>query len=51
MSQSTDKEARECVRCGSSNTYYRVSDGDIGCNDCAGIMPVQDEDEEHGGDR
>lgn len=35
-----DKEAPPCSHCGSPSTYIRCSDGDIGCNNCPGIMPV-----------
>jgi len=31
-------EAPNCVHCGSFSTYYRVSDGDIGCNNCPSLM-------------
>lgn len=34
-----DEDAPRCVHCGSYSTYFRGSDGDVGCNNCAGIMP------------
>lgn len=33
---------RDCVHCGSPLTFRR-SDGDVGCKDCTGIMPENDE--------
>lgn len=35
---SPDVEAPRCVHCGSYSTYIRGSDGDVGCNNCPGIM-------------
>lgn len=34
-----DAEAPRCVHCGSTSTYVRLSDGDVACNNCPGIMP------------
>lgn len=33
-----DEDAPRCSHCGSFSTYFRVSDSEIGCNDCPGIM-------------
>lgn len=35
-----DPDAPRCGHCGSSSTYYRT-DGDVGCNNCPGIMPQE----------
>lgn len=32
-----DERAPRCAHCGSYSTYVRA-DGDVGCNDCPGIM-------------
>ena len=34
-----DAAAPQYTHCGSPSTYVRLSDGDVGCNDCPGIMP------------
>lgn len=34
-----DPDAPRCVHCGGASTYFRESDGNVGCNDCPGIMP------------
>lgn len=34
-----DADAPRCAHCGSTSTYFRESDGDVGCNNCRGIMP------------
>ena len=39
-----DDDAPDCGHCGSTLTYYRLSDGDVGCNECPGIMPNQEVD-------
>jgi hypothetical protein len=39
-----DEDAPFCAHCRSPSTYVRVSDGDVGCNDCSGIMPHDEVD-------
>lgn len=34
-----DEDAPRCVHCGSTSTYFRLSDGDVACNNCSGIRP------------
>lgn len=34
-----DDDAPTCTHCGSTSTYFRLTEGDVACNDCPGIMP------------
>lgn len=36
-----EADAPVCGHCGSPCTYYRT-DGDVGCNNCFGIMPLEE---------
>ena len=37
-----DEDAPRCGHCGSHSTYFRLTDGDVACNNCPGIMPVDE---------
>lgn len=37
-----DEEAPRCGHCGGHSTFFRLTDGDVACNDCPGIMPVDE---------